>query len=197
MLRRVQQAAASAARSTDPHSPWHATTGWRLNGEDHQHLEFVEDGQERSVVAHVRGDEYVFETPSGRIRATGQIEGSGDLLATLDGRRLRVTIVRADNLITVLYRGDRYQLALRDPVDMGAADASLADGLLAPMPGQVIDVLVEESDRVRKGAPLLVLEAMKMEHTIAAPCDGKVSAIFYQRGDFIEEGAELLHLEPL
>lgn len=196
VLRRDRQARELAARSTDPHSPWHSTCGWRLNDDSRQTLDFVEDGQERSVVVHCHRDHYLIDTPSGTIRTAGQIDESGDLLVTLDGRRLRVTIVRADDLMTVLYRGDRYQLALRDLADTGAAAASFVDSLLAPMPGKVIDVLVEESDRVRQGAPLIVLEAMKMEHTITAPCDGRVSAIHYRPGDFIAEGARLLHLEP-
>jgi 3-methylcrotonyl-CoA carboxylase alpha subunit len=195
LLRRSQEARASAARSTDPHSPWHLTTGWRLNEDSYQSLDFVENSQERSVVVHFRDDHYLVDTPSGTIRTEGRLDASGDLLATLDGRRIRVTIVRADHLMTVLYRGNRYQLALRDLADSGVAHAAAADGLIAPMPGKIIAVLVKESEQVSQGAPLLVLEAMKMEHTITAPCDGRVSAINYSAGEFIDEGAELIHLE--
>jgi 3-methylcrotonyl-CoA carboxylase alpha subunit len=63
------------------------------------------------------------------------------------------------------------------------------------MPGKVIALLVETGARVAKGAPLLILEAMKMEHTISAPADGVVKAIHFAAGEQVPEGAELLTLE--
>jgi Acetyl/propionyl-CoA carboxylase, alpha subunit len=63
------------------------------------------------------------------------------------------------------------------------------------MPGRVVAVLVQQGMHVRRGTPLLILEAMKMEHTIAAPADGTVQALHYAAGELVEEGAELLVLE--
>jgi len=60
------------------------------------------------------------------------------------------------------------------------------------MPGRIVAVKVEAGTRVARGAPILVLEAMKMEHTIAAPADGVVDAIRYRVGDQVEEGVELV-----
>jgi 3-methylcrotonyl-CoA carboxylase alpha subunit len=65
------------------------------------------------------------------------------------------------------------------------------------MPGKVIAYLVKAGDAIKTGQPLAVLEAMKMEHTIAAPRDGTVAAVHYAPGDLVEEGAELIALaEP-
>jgi 3-methylcrotonyl-CoA carboxylase alpha subunit len=74
-------------------------------------------------------------------------------------------------------------------------DESAPGSLAAPMPGKVIALLVEAGARVEKGAPLLILEAMKMEHTISAPADGVVKAIHFAAGEQVPEGAELLTLE--
>jgi 3-methylcrotonyl-CoA carboxylase alpha subunit len=63
------------------------------------------------------------------------------------------------------------------------------------MPGRVLAVLVEPGARVRRGEPLLVLEAMKMEHTIAAPADGVVKAVHFQAGQQVEEGARLMSMK--
>jgi 3-methylcrotonyl-CoA carboxylase alpha subunit len=63
------------------------------------------------------------------------------------------------------------------------------------MPGKVLQVLVAPGAQVARGAPLMILEAMKMEHTIAAPHDGRVGAIHFQAGEQVDEGAELLKLE--
>ena len=66
--------------------------------------------------------------------------------------------------------------------------------LTAPMPGKVVSFAVKAGDTVTKGQPLAVLEAMKMEHTIAAPRDGTVAELLYAPGDQVTEGSELLTL---
>jgi 3-methylcrotonyl-CoA carboxylase alpha subunit len=66
--------------------------------------------------------------------------------------------------------------------------------LTAPMPGKVVSFAVKTGDKVSKGQPLAVMEAMKMEHTIAAPADGVVQEILYAAGDQVAEGAELLKI---
>ncbi len=73
----------------------------------------------------------------------------------------------------------------------GQADAGR---LTAPMPGKVVSFAVKAGDKVSKGQALAVMEAMKMEHTIAAPIDGVVAELLYAPGDQVAEGAELLKL---
>ena len=67
--------------------------------------------------------------------------------------------------------------------------------LTAPMPGKVVSFAVKAGDAVKKGQPLAVMEAMKMEHTIAAPADGTVAELLYAPGDQVAEGAELLKIQ--
>jgi 3-methylcrotonyl-CoA carboxylase alpha subunit len=64
--------------------------------------------------------------------------------------------------------------------------------LTAPMPGKILAVLVESGARITKGTPLVIMEAMKMEHTITAPRDGVVATIHFSVGAVVNEGAELL-----
>ena len=66
--------------------------------------------------------------------------------------------------------------------------------LTAPMPGKVVSFAVKAGDKVTRGQPLAVMDAMKMEHTIAAPADGTVAELLYAPGDQVAEGAELLRL---
>jgi len=76
-----------------------------------------------------------------------------------------------------------------------AGDAQVEGGrLTAPMPGKVVSFAVKAGDNVKIGQTLAVLEAMKMEHTIAAPADGVVGELLYAPGDQVPEGAELLKL---
>ena len=66
---------------------------------------------------------------------------------------------------------------------------------MAPMSGTVVAVMVKAGDRVGKGAPLMILEAMKMEHTIAAPAAGVVAAVNFRAGDRVKEGADLVDID--
>jgi 3-methylcrotonyl-CoA carboxylase alpha subunit len=66
---------------------------------------------------------------------------------------------------------------------------------MAPMSGTVVAVMVGTGDRVEKGAPLMILEAMKMEHTIVAPAAGVVAAVNFRAGDRVKEGADLVDID--
>ena len=79
-----------------------------------------------------------------------------------------------------------------DPYLPAIEGADAHGGLLATMPGRVLAVLVKAGDEVAKGAPLVVLEAMKMEQTITAPVAGKVDRVLCEVGEQVREGAELL-----
>lgn len=78
----------------------------------------------------------------------------------------------------------------------GRRGAAAAGGLEAPMPGVVTRVLVRAGDEVRRGQPLLALEAMKMEHLIRAPRDGRVKRVAAEAGAMVAAGASLAELEP-
>jgi 3-methylcrotonyl-CoA carboxylase alpha subunit len=64
------------------------------------------------------------------------------------------------------------------------------------MPGRVVKVMAKAGESVKKGQALMILEAMKMEHTITAPADGVVKEVHYRAGEQVLEGAELISLEP-
>ena len=99
--------------------------------------------------------------------------------------------------------GRRYLFLENDPIPFVETD--LLDGMrgerevsgafVAPMPGRITKVAVSPGDPVRAGDLLMVLEAMKMEHSVTTPVDGTVAEIFFGIGDQVEGGAELVRLE--
>ena len=81
-----------------------------------------------------------------------------------------------------------------DPLAARAGEDPTAGRLTAPMPGRVTQLMVEPGTSVRRGEPLMIIEAMKMEHTVTAPADGIVEAVRFAAGELVEEGAELIAL---
>ena len=201
LLRRELQAKKAAAASADPNSPWHGTSGWRLGGRGEQRLVFLDEGTECPVTACPVGNGWELRTRGGTAQVTGWFEPDSELtaiVATVDGRRSRVAVVRQRenqcDTLTILHRGQRHRLQYLDPAARADSGQGTSGGLTAPMPGRVVAVHVAKGQAVRRGDALLVLEAMKMEHTVAAPTDGVVSDIRFAPGDLVEEGAELLVL---
>ena len=88
------------------------------------------------------------------------------------------------------------QLTQADPLALAGEHAGESGRLTAPMPGKLIGFLAKAGESVRRGQPLAVMEAMKMEHTISAPRDGQVLELLFAAGDQVAEGAELLTMKP-
>jgi propionyl-CoA carboxylase alpha chain len=112
----------------------------------------------------------------------------------IDSRRLRGRVTRAgDRLLLQTPRGD-LELQLLPRFELPGSEGP-SGGLVAPMPGKVIDLRVEVGQRVRAGEILIVLEAMKMEHPMRAPDDGVVAELRVAPGEQVENGALLLVVE--
>jgi 3-methylcrotonyl-CoA carboxylase alpha subunit len=199
VLKQEANAQALALASGDPSSPWHLSNAWRLNEEHIHHFEILLHEQvfPVAVTQTQTGDSHRFQIRLGEqtVEAEGQLDGD-ELLATINGYQSRANIAAHDDSFS-LYTLDRaltFKLLEPDFGDQSADDD--AGGLLAPMNGTIVTLLKEPNEAVSKGAALLVMEAMKMEHTIRAPSDGHVSAFYYKAGELVDGGAELLAFTP-
>ncbi len=192
-LLKIRHASAERARrSHDPWSPWNAAAGWRLNGDSHHDLHLRDGERDVIVVAHFRRDHFLLDLPGGTVTARGTLSADGELAADLDGMQLRATLVRRGELATVITAEGSHAIVVHDPLHQALELEAEEGGLNAPMPGAIIAVMVKAGDPVEKGAPLMILEAMKMEHTITAPRTGTVERVNYAVGDQVQDGAELL-----
>jgi len=170
-----------------------APSGWRNARLPDQRVSFARGPREIEVRYHSeRGGGFRFADGAGaRIH-----EWSPDAIdVEVDGRRRRSRVTRAGDLLVIQASGGDLELrVLPRFVPPGAEAAS--GGLVAPMPGRVIQLCAKAGDAVAAGQVLLVLEAMKMEHPIAAPQDGVVGEVRVALGDQVENGALLLVVEP-
>jgi 3-methylcrotonyl-CoA carboxylase alpha subunit len=193
-LAEEQRAAAErAAGSGDRFSPWHEVDGWRLNLDSHHDFDFVEDDAAYATRIRFLGTGLRFAVDGREYALEGEHLADGALLLRLDARAYKARAVREGDAWHVLYNGDCRRLALVGIATHGE-DAGVGS-LAAPMPGKVVKVLTQPGARVAKGDALLILEAMKMEHTITAPAAGVVKEIHYATGEQVLEGAELITLE--
>ncbi|WP_153101976.1 acetyl/propionyl/methylcrotonyl-CoA carboxylase subunit alpha [Paraburkholderia hayleyella] len=199
LLARQQEAGEAA-------SPWTALAHWRLNGPCIQTLCWYQRGREAA------GDEpgpYAVTFTSDHEAQTlacapcsepepfawwrGDVPHAFGVM--LGERRITGRVVTQDDVFDVFYQGQAYALEWQNLLAHAADEAGDEGRLTAPMPGKVIAVLVSPGEVVAKGAPLLVMEAMKMEHTIGAPTAGTVTEVHYAVGDQVSEGVQLLVLD--
>jgi 3-methylcrotonyl-CoA carboxylase alpha subunit len=183
-----QQGEQLTSGSGDPWSPWNQPTAWRMNSAGYQDLSFQHGESKIAVRVYPQRDgSFHADLPGGRVALASAENG-----ISVDGVRLHITTVRSGNHITVIHAGINHELTLADPLAPRGMEEEGGGRLTAPMPGRIIQVLVQPGAEVRRGAGLLILEAMKMEYTITAPADGIVKEVRYANGDVVDEGAELI-----
>ena len=184
--------------SADPTSPWETHDAFRLNLAHREILTFTSGEASHDVtVEHAHDGSLVVESDWGR-HATGIVaRQDSELAVRIGARRIRAHVVTNGADVHVFAHGRHYTLNVTDPLHGGDAGDAAAGGLTAPMPGTVLEVFVELGQKVTAGTPLLLIEAMKIEHTIAAPFDGTITELRFKAGDQIAgEGVELAVMEP-
>ena len=167
------------ARDDDPNSPWALSCGLRC-GLPAQTLLALESNGERQVVT--------LTTPS---TATFHEQ----LVVEKDGVQCRHLAIRREDTLYFYWEGELHTVTCFDPVIAVGSAHDSQGGLSAPMNGSVVRILVTPGQTVAAGAALVVLEAMKMEHSLRAPRDGVVKSLFCQEGDMVKEGSVLVALE--
>ena len=195
LLHEQRNANAKFATAADRGSPWRALDGWRLNGRAERKLALRLQETVQEVVVVVVSGGYRLALNGRYVRASGTLGRGGAVHAQLDDSRINAAVVITGERRHVFYRGHSWPLALVNTLYVGGEGEDVEGGLRAPMPGKVVTLIAEPGAIVEKGTPLLVLEAMKMEHTITAPRKGKVVSFHVAEGDQVVDGAELVEFE--
>src|SRR5689334_5445109 len=183
--------------------PWDQKNGFRLLDTGHDEVRWKDGERDVAVIVRrPRNGTLSLELPGGTVEANVQRGDNGRLAIRLGNDTFTAAVVRRatnDGGIdyTLFADGGNQRLRLVDPLDVTQyeAVASGEGSVRSPLPGKIIDLRVKPGDTVSRGQPLLVLEAMKMEHTLAAPADGKVKNVRYAVGEQVPEGAELVEFE--
>ena len=185
-----------AASHTHDLSPWATQDGWRLNSTYQRTLTLTCHDRESQISVEYRSDgAYRIAFNNETYVARCEAADDGSITAVINDQRLHATVIREKTKFHVFLDGQPFIFTWHDPLDVSLDDAARDSSLLAPMPGRVIAQVVSAGEPVEKGAPLLILEAMKMECTIYAPAAGRVASFHFAVGDQVTEGAELLHFD--
>ncbi len=181
----------AARRSADPFTPWAAVNGWRLNDAAAHGIVMREGAAETTVSIQFRMGGFAIVVADKAFLTSGTLDDRR-LTGELDGESFEVAVVRRDDRLTLIEAGSNFSFVVVDPTRGRDAAAADIGKLTAPMPGKIVAVRVKNGATVKRGTPLLILEAMKMEHTIKAPADGIVERVRYKVGEQVDEGVELV-----
>jgi 3-methylcrotonyl-CoA carboxylase alpha subunit len=174
---------------------WSTAGAWRANANHIETLSLLYNEEEVHVeVKHQRsGSENVWElsVDDNTYNVDGKLVDN-NLQATINGYKSTFTFSNTNDTFT-LFNKDTHATFSRISASLGddSGDANDAN-FSAPMNGTIVAHLVEKGVLVKKGEPILVMEAMKMEHSIIAPHDGSVEEFFFNPGELVDGGATLL-----
>ena len=182
----------AAEQGGGANDPWTNTSGWRLNSSLVRKLDFADEANKYSLSVEYLPAGWRL-AQDGASAAMTLVEHAGkQLVIKLNGATVRGTVVREGDVFHVFTGGAHYALNYNDPLAHAGQVEAEGGRLTAPMPGKIVAIIAEKGKQVEKGAPLLIMEAMKMEHVIAAPAEGVVEDFLYAVGDQVAEGAQLL-----
>ncbi len=186
-----REAATMPHAPADPHSPWGAAGAWCMNLPARVEVLLRDGGEARTIAFDRFAGATRFVGPEGPVEVAATLHADGRLDARLGGTRLTARVAFVGDHVAVFAGRTQAAYTLVDPRAGDDAHHHHADRLVAPMPGSVVQVLVEAGATVAKGDPLVVVEAMKMEHVIRAPHDGVVERVDVVVGDVVADGTEL------
>jgi len=188
----AETAASNAAASADPYSPWHARDQWWLNLRPERVLEFHAGDTAHVVTARRDGNAWLLSIGDRTRRASASRAADGMLAMTLDDVRLPIRVTHDGETQSVRHAGKTFRFTLPDPMAHAEAEDESGGRLIAPLPGQVTQVLIEPGASVTRGQVLVVLEAMKTVFRLIAPADGVVERVACRAGETVQEGQLLV-----
>ena len=185
-------AEAERARAADPCSPWSASDGWWLNADPARTVTVLHGEAVHDIAVLRRGDGWRFGIAGQDLDAAAERIDAGRIAMRLDGRREEVGVAASGQVLSVHVRGRSWPFRLPEDAAAHEEEAAGTDRLLAPIPGVVTQVLAEAGQAVVRGAPLVVLEAMKTVFRLTARADAVVAGVACRAGESVEEGQVLV-----
>jgi 3-methylcrotonyl-CoA carboxylase alpha subunit len=182
-------------KPADGNDPFETLAGWRIWSASRQ-FALLEIGDDKwDVEVHALGNQRFAVHLASGIREYELIKVTGNALVfECEGHRARAAVVEGQKGLTVFLGGNAFPINLPDMLSADDEAPGAGDQLIAPMPGLVKVLSVKPGEAVTKDQPLIILEAMKMEHTLKAPRDGVIGEVLAKEGEQVTDGTVLLAL---
>ena len=184
-----------ALETTDPFS---RRDGWQPFGITLRRFEFEFHGElHKAALTYLHDGALhlaIGDVANGVAGVLAFAQASGSINVQFAGQRIAAHTYQNNDITHIFCAQGATQITAIDLLAHAGVAQAEGGRLTAPMPGKVVSFAVRAGDKVSKGQALAVMEAMKMEHTIAAPLDGVIEELLYAPGDQVAEGAELLKL---
>ncbi|MCX2725174.1 acetyl-CoA carboxylase biotin carboxylase subunit [Roseibium salinum] len=182
-------------RPAEGHDPFATLAGWRIWSASRQYALLEIAGERLDVEVHARGHRrFAVHLPGGIRQYTLIKVTDGAYTYECEGHRARAAVASSKKGLTVFLNGHAFPIILPDTLSADEEAASAGDQLVAPMPGLVKVLTARAGNKVTKDQPLVILEAMKMEHTLKAPRDGVIGEVLVSEGEQVTDGTVLLAL---
>jgi len=176
-------------------SPWDTVSAWRINQSNTHTVTIIVDEQPHTIeVQELSRDQFTVFVDEQSYNSTAALDQKV-MTATLNEHRQKVTVTERGDGYVMFLENSSFEFSELAP-DLGLNESQAGEAnFSAPMNGTIVEVLADPGTKVNEGDALLIMEAMKMQHTIVAPRDGTVVEVFYANGDLVDGGTELLSFE--
>ena len=202
LLEDYAESETKAQESMEPCSPWNSMNNWRTGPPEPHRVQLRnQQGTETEVTIIKENNSFRILNENAQISVT--VSAHEDLLdltwhsSGLEENGHHLLVLSHESQLLAVHEDGRTLFTRLDPLAYEQSEEVSDFRLSAPMPGNVIRVLVKAGDEVSSGQPLLVMEAMKMEHTIVAPANGIVEEVLFQPGDLVQNDAKLVEFSLL
>jgi 3-methylcrotonyl-CoA carboxylase alpha subunit len=193
---RIVELQRQAAHQGSGAEVWRCADSWRLNAPAARTFHFRTQGADRYLVVRPTGGGYELQLDTRTLQLQCLALSATDARLTVDGGSFDATSLVRDGRCDVFLNGVHHRFEHVDPLAHVGEQAVAEGNIRAIMPGRIVALLVKPGTRVTRGEPLLILEAMKMEHTLGAPADGICEAFNVAVGEQVTEGTELVQFVP-
>ncbi len=180
---------------TEPLSPWDSVDGWMIAGQRKNKLTFESGGQAAEATLVYQRGGLLLATASGCLPFRFKAQRDAKLDVFLGDAKETVLAAWSGRDLEIVTPRGRRRLHWADPMLGDEAEAAAVGHFRAPMPGAIRQILAAPGDTLKRGDSVLIMEAMKMEHTLKAPADGKLISLKCAVGDFVQEGIDLAEFE--
>lgn len=178
-----------------PETPWDMDDGWMIAGHRKRDFKFEADENPAEALLNYRREGQFISVDGQEFSFAFSRHDDGDLDVFIGDRKIRISALLTDESVELVLPSGRLTLTLSDPF---AGEDNIEDRsghFRAPMPGAIRQILAQAGDWLERGAPVIIMEAMKMEHMLRAPANGVLSALNCAVGDFVQEGTDLAIFE--